>query len=193
MQNGKDDDNNPHGNEPEIRQKILQYIENNPGVHLRQISRDLGLAMGNAQYHLHLMETEGKIKTRRDTLYRHYYPLAILNELDEVIAALLRQETSRNILIHLVENEQGLTQTELTRLTNLSAPTISWHMSRLITSGLVTGNKEGRMIRYLLKKNTVNDIAKIVKTYHPSIWNTLASRLAELFLELSSTKKDDVS
>jgi predicted transcriptional regulator len=133
-----------------------------------------------------MLERAGRIKTRRATLYRHYYPASIIEERHEVILAFLWQETSRDILIHLLELPAGATQTEIVGFTGLSAPTISWHMSRLITSGLLTNSKEGRTVRYVLSNSVVNEIAKILKTYHPSIWNVLASRLAELFLELSS-------
>lgn len=184
MRDGKDSDD-----ESEIRQQILSYIENNPGAHLRKISRELGLAMGNTQYHLQMLEKAGRIKTRRATLYRHYYPAAIMDELHEFILAFLRQETSRDILIHLLERPSGATQTEIIAFKRLSAPTISWHMSRLVESGVVTSSKEGRAVRYAIKKELRDEITKLLKAYHPTVWNNLAGRLAELFFELSARKE----
>lgn len=188
MKDGKEGDKD---SDSDIRQRIYRYIESNPGTHLRKISRELELAMGNTQYHLEVLERAGRIKTRKAALYRHYYSASITEERHEVILAFLRQETSRDILIHLLELPSGATQTEIIGFTGLSAPTISWHMSRLITSGVVTSSKEGRTVRYALSNSLMNEIATILKTYHPSIWNVLTSRLAELFLELSSAKKDD--
>jgi len=169
----------------QIREQIYHYIENNPGAHLRKISRELGLAMGNTQYHLQMLEKAGRIKTRRATLYRHYYPAAILEERHEIILALLKQETPRDILVYLLEHIGGATQSEVMEFKGLSAPTINWHMSRLIESGVVTSNKEGRSVRYAINKELIDEISKLLRTYHPTVWNTLAGKLAELFFELS--------
>lgn len=186
MRDGKDSNE-----DSEIRQRIYQYIESNPGVHLRKISRELGLAMGNTQYHLQLLEKDGRIRTRRAALYTHYYPAAILDEQHKIILAFLRQETPRDILVHLLEHPAGATQSEITEFKRLSAPTISWHMSRLIESGLVTAYKEGRTVRYSVKKEVIDEIAKLLKMYHLPVWNKLAGRLAELFFELSARESGE--
>lgn len=174
-----------------IRQRIFHYIEQNPGAHLRKISRELGLAMGNTQYHLQALEKEGKIKTRRATLYRHYFPVAIFDERLEIILGFMRQETSRDILIYLLEHPAGATQREIAEFKAFSAPTINWHMSRLMDSGLATSRKEGRTVRYAIKKDLIEEITGLLKVYHPTIWTKLAGRLAELFLELSSREEEE--
>jgi predicted transcriptional regulator len=43
---------------------IYKYILNYPGVHLRKICRELGLAMGDTQYQLSILEKQGKIKSK---------------------------------------------------------------------------------------------------------------------------------
>ena len=35
---------------------ILQFIQKNPGCHLREIKRVLDMSMGTIQYHLNLLE-----------------------------------------------------------------------------------------------------------------------------------------
>jgi predicted transcriptional regulator len=187
LRDGKDGINDDANSE--IRQQIYRYIEKNPGVHLRKISRELGLAMGNTQYHLQMLEKDGRIRTRRATLYRHYYPVGILYKHDEVILQFLRQETTRDILVRLLENPAGMTQSEIIQFKNLSAPTISWHMSRLVESGLVVRMKEGKTVRYTIAKDLIEGMTKLLRAYHPTVWNKLAGRLAELFFELSARER----
>ena len=146
--------------------------------------------MGHTQYHLQMLEKAGRIRTLRATLYRHYYPASIPDEHHEVILAFLRQETARDILILLLEHPAGLAQNEIVAFKNLSAPTISWHMSRLVESGIVDSVREGRKVRYAVKKDLVGGIAALLKAYHPTVWNKLAGRLAELFFELSARERD---
>src|SRR5919202_2990792 len=129
---------------------IYKYIVNYPGVHLRKICRELGLAMGDTQYHLSILENEGRIKSRRVGNHRHYYPLTISNEQNELILAFLRQETIREILIYLMENP-GSSQQVLATFMNVSAPTIKWYMFRLIESEIVMTSKEGKIVRHFIK------------------------------------------
>ncbi len=168
---------------PENRKRIYEYIQNNPGTHLRKISKEMRLAMGNTQYHLYALENAGQIRSRRIYLYRHYYPLTIHKQ-DEIVIAFLRKETSRDILIYLLENP-GATQNDIANFKNFSVPTISWHMSRLVEARIVTSRKEGKFMSYYIRQDLGN-IIDLLKIHHPSIWNKLADRLAELVLELSS-------
>ena len=168
------------------RLQVFRYLENNPGAHLRKISKELGLAMGDTQYHLGILEKSGKIRSRKINLYRRYYPASILGEKEELILAFLRQETARDILIFLIGHPQS-TQSDLASFKHYSSPTISWHMSRLIEAGIVSKSREGKKIRYSIDANR-DKLIYLVKTYHPSVWNVLASRLAELFEELASSQ-----
>ena len=169
------------------KQRIHSYIKNNPGSHLRKICKELIIAIGDIQYQLKFLEKSGLIKSRRIGLYKTYYTVSILGERDEKILAILQQETPRDVILYLIENP-GATQTELVRHKGFTAPTINWHMSRLIDIGLVYSRKEGRFVKYYLEGN-VEDITTLLKLYYPSIWNKLSNRLAELFLDIASQSR----
>ncbi|MDQ6863850.1 MAG: winged helix-turn-helix transcriptional regulator [Thermoproteota archaeon] len=164
--------------------RLYRYIQYYPGSHLRKIVKDVGLAMGDTQYHLDILEKSGKIKSRRIGLHRRYYPVAIHDETSEIILAFLRQETSRDILVYLIEHPNS-TQGDIANFKHFSSPTISWHMSKLIEAGIVMSARQWKVVRYSIKEDILRNIASNLKTYHPSVWNNLASRLTELFLELS--------
>jgi DNA-binding transcriptional ArsR family regulator/predicted transcriptional regulator len=170
------------------RSRIYEFIQQNPGVHLRKIVKELGLAMGHAQYHLNILEKSGRIKSRKSGLHRNYYSVAIVNGTFEIILAFLRQETSRDILVYLMEHP-GSTQSDIANFKHFSSPTINWHMSRLMDNGMVESTKEGRTVRYSIKGAFIQNIGYLLKAYHPSVWSSLASRLAEVFLELSTVSR----
>jgi DNA-binding transcriptional ArsR family regulator len=169
----------------ENRLYIYKYIINYPGVHLRKIFRELRLAMGDTQYQLFVLEKEGKIKSKRVGNHRHYYPLTIPNEQNELILAFLRQETIREILIYLMENP-GSSQQALANFMNVSAPTIKWYMSRLMESEIVMASKEGKIVRYFIKDP--KSLVSSLKNYMPHLWNGLINRFAEKFFEISLAK-----
>ncbi len=173
------------------RTRIYEYIKNHPGIHLRRLSKNLVIAMGDTQHHLGVLDKLGLIKSRRKGMYKVYYTVSILRKRDEDILAVLQQETPRDIILHLVENP-GSTQGEISDYMHLTAPTINWHMSNLINTRLVTSCKEGRFVKYFIEGD-VNDIVGLLKLYYPTVWSKLSDRLAELFLDLASGSRPEPS
>ena len=184
----KYDDDNKTKYFSENRLYIYKYIVNYPGVHLMKICRGLRLAMGDTQYQLFILEKEGKIKSKRVGNHRHYFPLTVSNEQNELILAFLRQETIRDILIFLMENP-GSNQQVLANFVNVSAPTIKWYMSRLIESDIVMATKEGKIVKYFIKDP--RSLTYSLKNYMPSLWNNIVNRFAEKFFEISLVKAKD--
>jgi predicted transcriptional regulator len=180
LRDGKEEDDS------ENRIRIYDYIKKNPGAHLRMITRELNMGMGATQHHLEILEKSGKVRSRRINIYKHYYPVEVLETAHNILA-FLRQETASDILTYLMEHP-GSTQSDIINFKGFSAPTISWHMTRLEEAGLVSSIREGRAIRYTI--TDMQSIAIALKTYHPGIWDKLLSRFADLFLQISSDTKE---
>jgi len=168
----------------ENRADIYNYISLNPGTYLRKIFKDVGLAMGDTQYHLSVLEKKGYVKSRKVGKHRYYYPMLVKSGEEELILALLRQTTTRDILIYLIENI-GATQSDLSNFIHFSTPTIYWYMKRLISSGLVVGFKEGNVIRYYVRD--ISSLTECIRKYMPDTWMNLASKFADMYLNI--TKK----
>lgn len=173
------------------RQRIYNYIKNNPGSHLRRISKVLNIALGDTQYQLNRLENLNLVRSRRVGLYKTYYSASISGDRNEKISAILQQETPRDIVLFLIENP-GATHNQISTHKGFSGATINWHMSRLTRIGLVYSHKEGRYTKYYLK-GSVRDIVELLKSYHPSLWSKLSLRLAEVFLDLSDNSKPEIT
>ena len=172
------------------RTRIYEYIKNTPGSHLRKISKELEIALGDTQYHLNTLQKSGSIKSKHMGIYKVYFSVSILDGRDESILAILQQETPRELILYLVE-KPGATQGEIADHIGFSSSTINWHMSNLIEIGLVSSQKDKQAVRYYIK-GSVKDIIDLLKLYHPKIWNRLSSRLADLFLDLSVISSKDM-
>jgi len=109
--------------------------------------------------------------------------MTVVSEQHELILAFLRQDTARDILIYLIENT-GSTQSDIAKFKNLSAPTINWHMSRLIEAGVVIGNREWKTVRYFIKDP--DSLIESLKNYFPTEWSSLSDRFAKLFIRIST-------
>lgn len=164
-------------------ERVLLFIEQNPGCHLRQIKRDLGISMGTLQYHLNLLEKSGKIASERHSLHRFYFPVSIFEKHDRNILKILNQETAREILMLIVEKKDP-TQTDIVESIKISAASVNWHVKRLIDLGIITEVRDGKFKKYMLVGDS-SYIVTLMKNYHPSMWDTWSNRLAETFLSLS--------
>ena len=167
--------------------KVLLFIEQNPGCHLRQIKRDLSMSMGTVQYHLNLLEQSGKIASERHSMHRHYFPVAIFEKHDRNILKILNQETAREILMLIVERKNP-TQTEIVDSVKISAASVNWHIRNLTELGIITEERDGKYKRYHLVVDS-RYIVALMKNYHPNIWDKWSDRLAETCLSLS--KEDE--
>ena len=171
------------------RDLIYQYIRTYPGTHLRKISKHLSLGMGNIQYHLDTLEKIGIVKSRKISIYKVYYDVGVQEGRHESVLAILQHETLRSILLYLIENP-GASQLEIATHVGCSAPTVAWHMSLLMKIELVYNHKQGKFMKYYIKGN-LKEITDLIKSYHPTIWNKLSSRLADLFLDLPARNSED--
>jgi predicted transcriptional regulator len=169
------------------RKKIYDYIQEHPGSHLREIGRNLDLAIGDIQYHLNVLEKTGHVVSKRMGIYKRFYPSKIFGEKQKDIMGTLSQETPRKILLLLLQ-KPGASHGEIARFAKVSAPTATWHMKRLIDDGLVEAHREGQSMKYYVT-GSASDIEKVMKSYHPMFWEKWADRFAEVWLDLSTHKK----
>ncbi len=143
--------------------------------------------MGVIQYHLYSLEREGRILSRRNGLYKRFYPNLVFGDYQQEILDVLSQETERDLLLYLINNPNS-TQKELAEYAQISAGTINWHMKRLVESNLVQAKHEGQFVRYVVSGDA-KEILRLVQSYHPSIWERWADRFADALTEISSTEE----
>jgi predicted transcriptional regulator len=62
------------------KQPIYLYIKDNPGVHLRRISKSLNFAIGDTNYNLNSLEQSGFIKYRKWGVFKRYFIVSIRKE-----------------------------------------------------------------------------------------------------------------
>ncbi|MDG6985750.1 MAG: winged helix-turn-helix transcriptional regulator [Nitrososphaerota archaeon] len=173
---------------PSNRQKVLGHITAHPGIHLRKVCRDLGLGVGDVQYHLHQLEKDGAVKSSRRGIYRQFYACGFFGEKEGIILSALALRTPRELLLHLIE-EPGINQEKLASVLGLSPPSVSWNLKRLIQLGLVEKTQSGRSASYRVKGN-LTEITAFVRSYHPGVWERWSSRLAELVSSIAVEGQD---
>lgn len=169
------------------QRKILDHISSHPGVHLREICRALGLAMGDVQYHVRKLERGGRITSVRRGLYKFFYPANLFGERQRDVLSVLSLERPRELLLNIIDHPES-TQETLAAATKVSQPTVSWHLKRLMELGIVGRRQEGRIVTYSVVGGG-SEIATFIKTYHPTVWEMWSSRLADIFIAYSDAEE----
>ena len=174
--------------------KLLCFIQDNPGCHLRQIKNELHISMGAVQYQLARLERAGKITSLRHGLYKFYFPCGVFQDNEREVLQILRRETARDILILIIERKNP-TQTDIVNSVGITAASVNWHIKRLVASGIIEVVKSGRYKRYQLRDNRHGSkyIVSLLKNYYPNVWSKWSNRLAEMFLSLYRKEDEDQS
>jgi len=167
--------------------KVLFFIQDNPGCHLRRIKREIGISMGTVQYHLHKLEKMGRVTSTRRGLYKYYFPSGLFRENEKEILEVLTHETARKILMFIIE-QKSPTQTDIVNSVRISARSISWHVGRLIALKMIREIKDGKYKRYQLQDDA-KDVLTLLRSYYPNVWDKWSMRVVEMFLSLSSSRE----
>jgi predicted transcriptional regulator len=170
--------------------KVLYFIQDNPGCHLRRIKRAMNVSMGTVQYQLDKLEKMGRITSSRRGLYKYYFAAGLFKENEKDILEVLTHETARRILMFIIE-QKSPTQTDIVNRVKISARSISWHVGRLVALKIITEIKDGKYKRYQLHENDAKYILTLLKSYYPSIWDKWSMRVVEMFLSLSMSREKE--
>lgn len=178
----------PRGSEPSggisaTQGRILEFIASHPGVHLRDICRELELAMGDVQYNIQRLERDNRIHSMRRGLYKFFFPANLFGERQRDVLSMLSLDRPRELLLNIIEHPES-TQEALATAVQVSQPTVSWHLRKLVDLGIIGRRQEGRVATYTVVGGA--EIARFIKTYHPTVWERWSSRLADIFIAYSA-------
>lgn len=129
------------------RSDILACVAESPGIHLRRVERETRLPLGQVLYHLDRLERMGLVVSARDSGFRRYYLSHDVGRAEKRYLAALRHEVPRRILIRLLETSP-LSHKELLAAVGVAASTLSFHLQRLLASGVLLRERRGTANHY---------------------------------------------
>jgi predicted transcriptional regulator len=127
--------------------KIVKYVNEIPGIRYRELLRMTGLSNGVLSYHLRFLDNSGKIRVNRvNNRVTRYFSYDVSSHESHVIG-LLRQETTRKIIMYILENGTcGFN--DIIIHTRKVPSTISWHMARLKAANIINVRKQNDLHYY---------------------------------------------
>ena len=133
-----------NGLKNELRKQIYQFIIEYPGLHKRELSRKLKIPKTTLTHHLRHLEKHGYIIVNSEDRFTRFYAVNHIGNLERKIINMLREKTSRNIILY-IGWAYCASQVELSDELDISPNTIQVHLKRLIDAGIVepTNVKDG--------------------------------------------------
>lgn len=128
--------------ENENRDKIIDLILKEPGIHFNELLRRTELAAGNLVWHLDILETYKVIGKKRIGNYIAYFPYYQKNPISNLDLKLSKSKLTLEIL-ELIENEPGVWNSIITKKKKVDHKTIQYHIQKLLDLGIIHSKKEG--------------------------------------------------
>ena len=148
-----------------VRKEMYQYISENPGEHLAEITRQFGMSSSSARHHLDVLEWSDQIVSHKSGKQKHFYP----NQNGyrqytsgfgyKEIMATLKNDTTRDMVKFLIGHE-GANQKMIAKELQIHPSTVNWHAKRLNSAQIIFKSRDGKDIHYSL--NPELDLVKVI-------------------------------
>ncbi|KAF1073210.1 hypothetical protein MKMG_02239 [Methanogenium sp. MK-MG] len=133
-----------------VRAEVYDYIKVHPGTPFSVIEKKMEINRGTLHYHLYILLREGRISEWREGGHTTYFENNGKYSMDEKrILSRLHSGTAGEICRFLAQRH-GATRTEIARWIGIAPSSVSWHLSRLNSGGIVVSEKCGRKTTYCL-------------------------------------------
>ena len=123
-----------------VRGQIYGYIVSNPGEHYNSIREKLKVTNGTLSYHLRTLEVQGFIKSRKESIYRRFYPVEMRFPRDKGV----KLSDLQIAILELTRMRPAPTQKEIADDLEISQQVASYNLRMLAMKGYVRVKKDGR-------------------------------------------------
>ena len=149
------------------RLEILRFIRANPGLHFRELLREMSLTRGTLGYHVERLESAGLLKAIKSRGRCHYFATGSPYSAEkEALIIAMGNDTLRGIITQILLNQGACTE-ELAEESGLSRATVYTHVKYLEHLGIVTSGREGRYVRYTLTDDSSRTLTEYAHNRSP--------------------------
>jgi len=157
------------------RRDLLALVRAHPGMHLRELERASGLALGALRHHLDYLLAAGLIKDEEDGRLRRFYPVGLDPPLRKALAA-LRPRAHRAVVLHLL-NHPGETAREVAAALSFPETTAGHYLRALAAAGIVARDRNGHRLA------EPDAVVRALVAYRPSFADRLVDAALEIWFE----------
>ena len=182
---GFDNYEQQQGDQNDVHNKLIRYINGQPGIRYRELLRLSGLSNGVLTYHITNLEKSGRIIADRSNNNKitRYYPNNIPAEEADIIGH-IRNNAARQIILFILEHD-SCTFNEIIEYTKKAPSTISWHLKRLKDAGILSVlYNTSRCQQRLYKVRDLESIANVLSKYKETFADKIVNNYTEIMEDL---------
>ncbi len=144
------------------RKTIFEYVSENPGCTIAEASENLSINRGSVKYHIMKLNAESKITTvKTGKFIRLFQNSGVFDKDERVIVSYLRNETSRMLLLSIMEHP-GITNQDLAENFNLDKSTVHYYLGKFQNSGIILYVTEGKYKKCFVNPALEQDLLKFM-------------------------------
>jgi predicted transcriptional regulator len=171
--------------ENEHRRAIYNFIQENPGLHMREIQRQLEIPLSTLEYHLDYLEKKDIISLEDDRRYCRYFA-GEHTEFEKKLLSALRQRRLREIIL-LVLSEEMMCFKDLSREIRIADSTLSYYLGFLSDNEILFREKIGAESCYRIVSEDI--VIRMLLCYKTSFVDKLVDNVLGSFLDVEMIKK----
>lgn len=141
-----------------LPEKIIAFLEENPGAQLYKIVAAVGASRGAVTYQMRILLEKGLVKVHRETGYNRYYLHTFAYERDEAVLANFRENPIKADIIRILRETPGLSRLELAERTGIPENTIYRHIAALGDAGILKRERSGHSWLYRMAEISGHDL-----------------------------------
>ncbi|RDE16926.1 MAG: hypothetical protein C4K49_04055 [Candidatus Thorarchaeota archaeon] len=120
-----------------LRDRVIDEVASNPGIHLRELHRSLGCAMGALQYHLRQLELGGQLVSVKNGNARHFFPSDFSSDPQTLRLASYLRSPVIGAILELCNTNDRITQADLSRTLSMDKSLVSYYVGQLIQEDIL--------------------------------------------------------
>jgi len=128
-----------------VRAQLLQLIEANPGIHLRELVRRSGKSASPVRHHLDSLQKAGMVTAHAGPGYKCYFLKGKTDYRVMATADVLRAPAARKVLSFAATNPMSAA-TRIAAEASLSVGAVDYHVRRLSEAGLIEARVQGNRL-----------------------------------------------
>lgn len=139
---------------------ILNYIGNNPGCTLADLSKNTGVNRGTVKYHLYLLLIQKKIIQKKDGKLSYLFTNGGMYLEKRRVYGYIMNPAKRAIL-NTILNQPGISNKEIAAKLQLDPSTTHWHLQQFTEEEMIVSHWDGRNRNYII----FPDVENILRDY----------------------------
>jgi len=120
----------------EIRQELYSFINKNPGLHMREISRKMNIPLGTVRHHLNYLKKLEIIEEKKYKNKKQIFITGKISKEDKELLALFRKKIPCQIYL-ILKFQFTVTRKELSEELEVDPATISYYLKKMISMGII--------------------------------------------------------